>query len=41
MRAAIRWLGDGSGNMITQSRIGTGTEADIICPDHVRVTGNI
>lgn len=41
MRAAIRWLGPGSGNLITQSRVGSGTEADIICPDHVRLVGNL
>ena len=41
MQAAIRWMGSGSGNLVTHSRIGTGTEADIICPDHVRVRGNV
>jgi parallel beta-helix repeat protein len=41
MRAAVRWKGVGDGNMITQSRIGRGTETDIDCPQHVRLSGNL
>jgi hypothetical protein len=41
MQAAVVWKGQGSGNMITQSRIGRGTRGDIICPAHVRVVGNL
>jgi hypothetical protein len=41
MQAAIRWIGQGSGNMITQCRIGKGTQTDIVCPDHVHVSGNV
>jgi polygalacturonase len=39
MQAAIRWVGDGAGNMITGSLIGRGDEGDIVCPEHVLVTG--
>jgi hypothetical protein len=35
MQAGIRWVGDGSGNIISGCRIGKGTETDIVCPDHV------
>ncbi len=41
MQAAVLWTGQGSGNMITQSRIGSGTRTDLDCPSHVRVSGNV
>jgi hypothetical protein len=40
MRAAIRWTGEGEGNLITGSRIGTGSEGGLVCPPHVQVIGN-
>ena len=40
MRAAILWKGDGSGNMISCSRIGRGTEQALIAPPHVRLVEN-
>lgn len=41
MRAAILWRGGGSGNMISCSRIGRGTEDDIVAPSHVRRVQNL
>ena len=38
MRAAILWKGRGAGNLIAGSRIGRGSEGDIIAPPHVRRT---
>ncbi|MHB8861464.1 MAG: right-handed parallel beta-helix repeat-containing protein [Pirellulaceae bacterium] len=38
MRAAVQWIGPGEGNMITCSRIGAGTQGDIVCPQHVHVS---
>ncbi len=38
MRAAIHWAGPGQGNLITCSRVGTGSEGDLICPPHVQVS---
>ncbi|MCA9217748.1 MAG: right-handed parallel beta-helix repeat-containing protein, partial [Planctomycetales bacterium] len=35
MKAAILWRGEGSGNMISSSRIGRGTDSDIIAQPHV------
>lgn len=40
MQLAIDWRGDGSGNLIANSRIGKGSAGDIQCPAHVQVTGN-
>jgi hypothetical protein len=40
MKAAILWRGDGSGNLISGSRIGRGTDSDLIVPTHVRLTEN-
>ena len=40
MQVAVRWLGAGSGNVIANSRIGKGTETDMICPDHVQRYNN-
>jgi hypothetical protein len=41
MRAAIVWKGEGSGNSIAMSRIGRGTQADLVVPDHVRLSDNL
>lgn len=38
MKAAILWRGDGTGNAVSCSRIGRGTEADLIAPAHVHRT---
>jgi hypothetical protein len=40
MQTAIEWIGQGTGNMITSSRIGAGSQGDIQCPPHVQVAGN-
>ena len=40
MKAAIIWRGHGSGNMISCSRIGRGTDGDLVTPGHVRLTEN-
>ena len=39
MRTAIRWIGEGSGNLITGSLVGNGQDGDIICPQHVQLNG--
>ena len=41
MRSAVRWLGTGSGNGIVGSRIGQGTEAAVVCPEHVVQKDNV
>ena len=41
MKAAIVWRGEGAGNMISASRIGRGSETDVVVPDHVRLDGNV
>lgn len=41
MKAAILWRGDGAGNLITGSRIGRGSEDDLIVPTHVARSQNL
>ncbi|MDA1016155.1 MAG: right-handed parallel beta-helix repeat-containing protein [Planctomycetota bacterium] len=41
MQSAIHWTGAGTGNMITGSRIGKGTQAAINAPDHVMLANNL
>jgi polygalacturonase len=40
MHTAILWKGDGSGNMIGNSRIGRGVDTDLVVPSHVRLVDN-
>lgn len=40
MQLAVEWRGDGSGNLIANSRIGTGSEGGVRCPAHVQMSGN-
>ena len=41
MQAAICWKGAGSGNMIANCRLGTGTKGAILAPDHVKLSENL
>ena len=41
MKAAIRWKGKGTGNMITACRIGSGTEGTILAEKHVCQVQNL
>lgn len=41
MKAAIQWTGGGTGNLIAASRIGSGTEAAVVAPPHVRLVENV
>ena len=41
MTTGIRWGGSGHHNMISSSRIGSGTEADVVAADHVRLHNNL
>ncbi len=41
MKSAIRWTGNGSGNLIATSRIGSGTEGSVIAEQHVRLSENV
>jgi polygalacturonase len=41
MTAGIHWTGEGRNNMISASRIGRGSEGDVVAPDHVRLNGNL
>ncbi|GAB4149283.1 MAG: right-handed parallel beta-helix repeat-containing protein [Planctomycetaceae bacterium] len=41
MQAAIHWTGAGSGNMISQCRIGKGAKAAILAEKHVHQAGNL
>lgn len=40
MKAAVLWRGEGKGNTVSCSRIGRGTEADLITPNHVSLREN-
>ncbi len=40
MRTAVLWKGQGEGNMIGNSRIGRGVDADLDVPSHVQLVGN-
>ena len=41
MQAAIRWQGEGSGNLISGCRINAGSEGAVIAPEHVRQVENV
>jgi len=41
MQAAIRWTGPGSGNMISTSRLGSGTAGSVVAEKHVRQVENL
>ena len=41
MRAAIFWRGEGAGNLVASSRIGRGSEGDLIAPAHVTRSQNL
>lgn len=41
MKAAIRWIGEGAGNMIATSRIGRGTDGAIVGAEGVRLVENL
>lgn len=41
MKAAIRWQGDGAGNLVAASRIGSGTNGAILGGDRVRLAENV
>lgn len=40
MKAAIVWRGEGAGNLVGSSRIGRGSEGDLIAPAHVTRSQN-
>lgn len=41
METAVHWRRGGKASMISASRIGSGTKADLMVPDHVQQNGNV